>query len=202
MCVASEPLMTLIKVQPAMASPRPSVKSEIHLAAVATAASCSRLFVRSTLKSWHLDHLADDAELLVSELVTNAVTMTGITEPSPSWPMLADLALIQVRLVVLGDGLVIEVWDQNSTLPIARDEEDLDAEGGRGLLIVKALSRRWGFYRAEGGGKWVWCELEIPLKPGPLPKRQRTWKPSPAQVNEYAVEPDLLRRVRDGLKAL
>ncbi|MBS2537714.1 ATP-binding protein [Catenulispora sp. NF23] len=168
------------KQQPAMGSPRPPMTSSINLAAVATAVGCGRLFVRSTLKAWALPHLIDDAELIASELVTNAVKMTGIIEPSPRFPELTGLAMLQLRLAVLRDGLIVEVWDSDTTAPVVNGAEDLD-ESGRGLFIVEALSRRWNFYRAQSGGKWVWAELAILPKPGTLPKRKRTEVPPPAR---------------------
>ncbi|WP_370352199.1 ATP-binding protein [Catenulispora sp. EB89] len=188
------------KPQPAMTSPRPSLMSSINLAAVATAVSCSRLFVGSTLKQWNLQHLTDDAELIASELVTNAVKKTGITRPSPRFTELAGLAMLQVRLVVLRDGLIVEVWDRDTTAPVVSSVEELD-ESGRGLFIVETLSRRWNFYRPEGGGKWVWAELAISMVQGPLPKRHRSNAPpvQPIKVEENVA---LIERVRDGLRDL
>ena len=69
---------------------------------------------------------------MASELVTNAVQATGITHPSPRWSELRNLALIRLRLVVMGNGLIIEVWDRDATPPKPRQETALDAEGGRG----------------------------------------------------------------------
>ncbi|WP_344669378.1 ATP-binding protein [Catenulispora yoronensis] len=188
------------KPQPAMGSPRPSMTSSINLAAVATAVGCSRLFVASTLKQWRLDRLIDDAELIASELVTNAVKQTGITRPSPRFTELTDLAMLQVRLAVLRHGLVVEVWDRDTTAPSVSNFEDLD-ESGRGLFIVQTLAKRWSFYRPEGGGKWVWAELEIPRLPGPLPQRRKT---KGSSVTPVKVETDiaLITRVRDGLRSL
>jgi anti-sigma regulatory factor (Ser/Thr protein kinase) len=190
------------KPQPAMGSPRPSLTSSINLAAVATAVGCGRMFVRSTLKQWRLGHLADDAELIASELVTNAVKKTGIIEPSPRFTELTGLAMLQLRLAVLRDGLIVEVWDQDTTAPTVKTVEDLSAEDGRGLFIVTTLSRRWNFYHPEGGGKWVWAELEIPPKLGPMPKRKRSWMPPPAEPVQVVSDPDILRRVLSGLRAL
>ena len=176
-----------------------SVACEISLAALATAVGCARLFVRSTLQALGLDQLAEDAELVASEVVTNAVQATGITHPSPRWSELHNLALIRLRLVVLGDSLIIEVWDRDATPPKPRQETALDAEGGRGLLIVESLSRRWNFHCPAEGGKWVWAELEIPAEPGPLPKRE--WS-SAAKPRRAVSNPEVLSRVRGGLKRL
>lgn len=154
---------------------RPKVISNLTLAALPTAVGCSRMFVRITLKDWGLEAITDTGELLMSELVTNAVKSTGVVDESPRWVDLKDLALIYVRLVVLDDGLIIEVADRDKNPPVI-PEQSLDAEGGRGLFLVETMSKRWNFYRPRAGGKVVWCELEIPqyelTEHGP-PKRKR-----------------------------
>lgn len=180
--------------------------SSINLAAVATAVGCSRLFVRTTLNQWNLANLTDDAELLASELVTNAVKKTGIARPSPRFTELTGLAMLQVRLVVLRQGLVVEVWDRDTTAPVVgsvEEPDDIEAldESGRGLFIVQTLAKRWSFYRPEGGGKWVWAELEIPRLHGSLPRRRRTRR-SNTRPTEGEADLALMARVRDGLRSL
>jgi anti-sigma regulatory factor (Ser/Thr protein kinase) len=187
-------------------SPRwrtPSVTSEISLAAVATAASCARAFVASTVDAWGLGRLYDDAELVASELVTNAVHATGVADPSPRWSDLDHLALIRVRLAVLADSLIVEVWDQEPTPPTLNRAASPHAENGRGLLIVKALSKRWDCYAPAEGGKWVWADLAIPpAEPEPLPKRERPREMPPVRQRQASSDPAVLRRVRDGLREL
>jgi serine phosphatase RsbU (regulator of sigma subunit)/anti-sigma regulatory factor (Ser/Thr protein kinase) len=101
--------------------------------------------VRETLDRWGLEELSFTAELLVSELVTNALRYaTGDLE----------LRLLRDR------SLVCEVRDGIDALPRARQASD-DDESGRGLQIVHRLAKRWGA-RPAGRGKVVWCELEIP----------------------------------------
>lgn len=104
----------------------------------------SRAFVRQAMRA-RLGALADDAELVVTELVTNAVRHGG-----PG----VDL---WVRRLSAG-GLRLEVVDGRSGAPPTVQRPDDDAEGGRGLLIVQALARRWGTERLAAG-KQVWCEL-------------------------------------------
>jgi hypothetical protein len=58
--------------------------------------------------------------------------------------------------------LIVEVWDREPTSPIQNRAAFSDAESGRGLLIVTALSSRWDCYADAEGGKWVWAELAIP----------------------------------------
>jgi hypothetical protein len=94
-------------------------------------------------------HVADDAELIVSELMTNALKAAG---------QQTDIQPITLHLLANDDYLMIQVWDALSTAPAPRPHT-IDAETGRGLEIVTLLSDRWGFYRPAGGGKVVWATL-------------------------------------------
>ena len=58
------------------------------------------------------------------------------------------------------DGLLIEVYDTDSNPPV-RSSPDDDAENGRGLMLVDALSKEWSYFFLPGGGKVVYCFLEI-----------------------------------------
>ncbi|MET9956022.1 ATP-binding protein [Streptomyces sp. NPDC006339] len=113
-----------------------------------TAPASARHGVACTLRAWGLEHLADTAELLVSELVTNAVTHTGsrtigvaVTRPVET----------TVRIMVLDT-------DRTEMPPPAAP--GADEESGRGLVLVGALSDRWGVERVTTG-KRVWCELNV-----------------------------------------
>ncbi|MFD8693771.1 SpoIIE family protein phosphatase [Kitasatospora purpeofusca] len=105
----------------------------------------SRRFTRETLTGWGLAQLADWAELLTSELITNALVHAG----SPT----------QLRLLC-NRTLTVEVADRDAGTPRMRraDEED---EGGRGIHLVNELAHRWGT-RQTPDGKVVWFELELP----------------------------------------
>jgi hypothetical protein len=176
--------------------------SSLTLAAVPTAAACSRMFARIVLKDWGLRALIDSAELCMSELVTNAVKTTGVLDESPKWSALTDLALIQARLVLLEDGVIIEVVDRDKQSPIMPQQRP-DSEDGRGLFLVEAMSKRWNFYFPSTGGKVVWCELAFPppLVNG-LPKRVRSETAGTTSPPATPVDTELLRRVRDGLRRL
>lgn len=162
------------------------LRTQLKFAATWTAPSCSRMFVRCTLTSWLLPHLADDAELIVSELVTNAVKATGTTDPNASYADLRDLAILAVQVRVSGDALVIEVWDGDTGEPGEPPAAGELAEGGRGLVIVAALSRRYGVTTPATGGKTVWAELDAgpdiasarQMRPAPLP---RGWRQVPTE---------------------
>ncbi|GCE01437.1 SpoIIE family protein phosphatase [Embleya hyalina] len=107
--------------------------------------SRARELSRKTLTEWGLDPLVDITELLVSELVTNALRYGA--------------GPIRLRLL-RGRALLCEVADAGTTLPRMREADDTD-EGGRGLQLVNQLAERWGS-RKSGHGKTVWFELPLP----------------------------------------
>ncbi|WP_424215418.1 SpoIIE family protein phosphatase [Streptomyces sp. BI20] len=110
----------------------------------------ARELARATLPAWGLEGLLDTTELLVSELVTNALRY-GEGE-------------IRLRLL-LDRTLVCEVWDANLVQPRRRRARDTD-EGGRGLQLVGMLAAGWGTRRTHRG-KTVWFELPLPGIAGP-----------------------------------
>ena len=110
-----------------------------------TSASRARSLIRRPLRRWGLIELLPTTELLVSELVTNAVRYAQ--------------GKIGLRLILEG-GLVCEVLDDSAALPRLRHPDDSD-ERGRGLQVVSQLAQRWGARRAASG-KVVWCELPLP----------------------------------------
>ena len=112
------------------------------LASELTSARRARLLVRRRLKRWGLSELIPTAELLASELVTNAVRYA-------SRPV--TLRLLRT------DVLRCEVGDDVPQLPRLRQAKMTD-EGGRGLYLVNKLARRWGATRLSTG-KVVWFEL-------------------------------------------
>lgn len=130
-------------------------RSSLLLGALPSAVPCARLRARQVLWEWGLSEVAEIAELLLSELVTNAVQAARAT--------LNDMP-VNVRLSANCDRLLIEVWDSNVRPPVARVLEngfpEVDAESGRGLFLVETLSERWGWYPTRNPeGKVTWCEL-------------------------------------------
>lgn len=132
----------------------------ITLASVTTAVSCARMFVRCTLSSVDLNYLVDDAELVVSELVTNAVRASGPGGSRLPWADGRDIPLVRVRLALRDARLLVEVWDRDPRQPIP-GPPTMDGEGGRGMHIVAELSVRWACRYPRGGGKVVWAELGV-----------------------------------------
>ncbi|MEU0049651.1 SpoIIE family protein phosphatase [Streptomyces sp. NPDC006184] len=111
----------------------------------------AREYARGQLADWGLEPLIDTTELLVSELVTNALRYGE-----------GD---IRLRLL-LDRTLVCEVWDSGLVQPRRRRARDTD-EGGRGLQLVGLLSAAWGSRRTPRG-KTVWFELPLPGGEGTL----------------------------------
>jgi anti-sigma regulatory factor (Ser/Thr protein kinase) len=128
------------------------LQTRLEFAALPTAVPCARGHVRMVTREWGLQDLADTAELLASELVTNSV------QASERLRIRADLPVVPVvRLWLSSDrvSLAIHVWDGSEEMPVRQDGA-LDEEGGRGLLLVESLSKEWGAYRkAEGKVVWV-----------------------------------------------
>jgi serine phosphatase RsbU (regulator of sigma subunit)/anti-sigma regulatory factor (Ser/Thr protein kinase) len=106
----------------------------------------ARQLIRDPLKRWGLEDLLPVTELLVSELVTNAIRYAK-----------GDILL---RLVREPESLVCEVHDTSPALPRVLSV-DRDAENGRGLHVVAQLANRWGARRTHSG-KVVWCEQTVP----------------------------------------
>jgi anti-sigma regulatory factor (Ser/Thr protein kinase) len=126
--------------------------SALELAPLPTAIPCFRLHAVAVLREWGLPHdLVADAQMLVSELMTNAADASIILPECPP---------IALRLLATGTSLVIEAWDQ-SPLDLEPRQADADDECGRGLAVVTALSARWGCERTGGRRKRVWAELAL-----------------------------------------
>jgi hypothetical protein len=130
------------------------LRDTLTLGAIPEAVPSARAHLRQLLSSWGRAELSQDAGVVVSELVTNAVTASaGI-----------GLAAAPVMMWFGSDGhcLLLAVADVSSRPP-ARLEVRPDAEGGRGLALVEALSGRWGWHPATIAGlkKVVWAEWRL-----------------------------------------
>ena len=130
----------------------------LELGALPTAAPCARLHTTLVLWEWELGTLVRAAGLVVSELVSNAVQasleLTGSRFAgvwTPGTP--------PVRMWLSADDhrVVIQVWDGSDRPPVPQPV-DPEADSGRGLLLVGALSAEWGCYTPEkSSGKVVWA---------------------------------------------
>lgn len=130
------------------------LRSYLEFAALETAPSCARLHAKVMLAEWGLSAVVDDAELVISELATNALLAPPGPEESP--------ALIRLWLLGAESHLVVVIWD-GSRQPPELAQVPAMAENGRGVWIVSQLSTDWGWYEHPGiGGKCVWAEFGIP----------------------------------------
>jgi anti-sigma regulatory factor (Ser/Thr protein kinase) len=121
----------------------------------------ARSYTRWLLNTWRLESMADTIELLVSELVTNAINATGVTDEDVDLRrLLGKVKPIYLCLSARTETVKVEVWDSSNRPPRKRATTDED-EDGRGLMLVQALSKEWGTEVLETGGKIVWCECLI-----------------------------------------
>lgn len=129
------------------------LQDSLELGALPNAVPCARLHARQILWEWTMDRLTESTELVLSELLTNAVNATrsgGSIGPVRLW-LLAD----RTELMIL-------VWDANP-LPPVRVVTNAETEGGRGLMLVDTLARQWDWYSpVTMGGKVVWAVLSAP----------------------------------------
>jgi PAS domain S-box-containing protein len=134
--------VAVLLVRPEPATRPPTVRLEIG--ADVREAARARTVALDTLGTWgEPAALADVAELVVSELVTNALRYGG--------------GQMCLQLSRHEDGVVVEVYDEGVGTP-RRRRAGADEEGGRGLLLVASVADGWGV-RSRGDGKVVWCRL-------------------------------------------
>jgi anti-sigma regulatory factor (Ser/Thr protein kinase) len=118
-----------------------------------TAVADVRASLRDLLRSWSWGgpEQTDVAELLISELVTNALVHTDHGAE-------VTATLVRGRLAKAADRLRVEVRDSVARRPMVR-KPDGEATGGRGLMLVQMLADAWGV-RPQATGKVVWFELD------------------------------------------
>ena len=122
---------------------------------VGRSVATARAFVRDTLQGWGYTDVVDDAVVLTSELVTNAVVHAGTA---------ADVLCLRTE-----DGVRVEVSDHYPEREVPLQSSGLDfgspdREGGRGLLLCAALASRWGVEYTPTH-KHVWFQLDLPERP-------------------------------------
>ncbi|MFI9271455.1 SpoIIE family protein phosphatase [Kitasatospora sp. NPDC052896] len=109
----------------------------------------ARRFTARTMRSWGVTAETDTILLVVSELVTNAM---GHTQGE-----------VRLDLTLAGERLRIAVSDSEPRAPVKPASVDWEATGGRGLLLVEAMSAAWGSVPLSGG-KQVWSEIVLPAR--------------------------------------
>jgi anti-anti-sigma regulatory factor len=106
----------------------------------------ARRFVTETLKGWRIEGLTDDACLIVSELVENAI--------------LHGRSAARLRLELRRGLLTVAVRDASDTPP-SRQKPGATDRGGRGVFLVDVMSKAWGMTPTWDGGKVVWAVLAV-----------------------------------------
>jgi anti-sigma regulatory factor (Ser/Thr protein kinase) len=107
----------------------------------------ARAFIRERLEDWRCSGVIDDAELVMSEILTNAIRHTGCEQTT-------------VRIDVAGDAVAVVVSDPGDRVP-RRVDNGPDSPTGRGLAVVEAVAEHWGSEQ-NLWGKDVWAVLRIP----------------------------------------
>ena len=132
--------------------------SHVELRALPASVRSARLHTRSILHRWRLGCLAETAELLVSEIMTNAVrASTPIEHQQRETGHAPRAQLLRFWLTSDQHSVLIRVWDSDHHHPVRKDVGP-EAEAGRGLLLIETLSTQWGWYAPDGqGGKIVWA---------------------------------------------
>jgi hypothetical protein len=134
----------------------PLERSELELPARTTAPSMARGFTTRRLRDWRLHGLVGPTSLVVSELVTNSVVHAA----TPVW---LTLSRMDGRVQVL-------VRDDGAGIPETREDGWSEHTlGGRGLLLVRAVTRGWGVFPARPRGKAVWAVLDEASTNGAAP---------------------------------
>jgi anti-sigma regulatory factor (Ser/Thr protein kinase) len=131
------------------------LNSHLELVALQTAPGCARAHVRAILLEWGLRGMADTAELLVSELVTNSVQASERLKTKAN---VAGVPVVRLSIATDRTALVIRVWDASDDMPIHHNAGP-DEIGGRGLMIIDSFAAEWGSYR-RASGKVVWAVLQ------------------------------------------
>lgn len=106
----------------------------------------ARRHVRARLTHWGLPQTIETAELIASELISNASQAAKDSE-------------IGLELILTARSLLVKATDDSPDIPKASTTGDPLAESGRGLTLVAALSARTGYYFTGDGHKVVWSEI-------------------------------------------
>jgi hypothetical protein len=126
--------------------PQWPLQTRLDLGALPGAVPCARLHARLVLTEWGQAQAGDSVELIVSELMTNA--LRACTDPvggRPGYDAEGRQLPLGLRLASDRRQVLVEIWDGNMAPPVP-GETSLDGETGRGLLMVEAVSSRWGYY--------------------------------------------------------
>ncbi len=116
----------------------------------------ARDFTAATLHGWKLDALVEEAVIVTSELVTNA-----IRHGTCSSGLDVDVASVMLAWQ-RHDGRIICVVSDGSSMPPVLEQADTSSESGRGLQVVHALAAAWGWVMLGACEKAVWAAFQLP----------------------------------------
>lgn len=131
---------------------------QLQLLSVPGSAGRARAFVTDALEKWDCGELSDDAALVVTELVSNAIQHAGTARPHGSIALTLELHPGALRISVENVDAALPI----EARPIRVGAAGTDDEHGRGLMLVEAVSDRWGAQRT-GHRTVVWAELQRSL---------------------------------------
>lgn len=134
------------------------MRDTLVLAASQSAVPLARAHLRRLLTAWDQTELGPDASVVVSELMTNSVVASAELRPAT--------APVLMWLGSNSHSVLLTVADASPRPPVRLDLE-ADAEDGRGLALVEALSSRWGWHPVGTPGpmkKVVWAEWRLPSR--------------------------------------
>jgi hypothetical protein len=116
------------------------------------------LHATQVLWEWTLESAVEAVELIVSELVTNGLQASaGLVASRYQGRWTPGVPPVRLWLCSDWKNVLVQVWDGNDRRP-ERKDVDLEAVGGRGLLLVETLSAEWGTYTPkQSSGKVVWA---------------------------------------------
>ncbi|TBO61296.1 ATP-binding protein [Streptomyces kasugaensis] len=144
-------------------SQAPHPRNRLTLADTPNAVGLARLHTADVLSCWGVpSEIVETAQLLVSELATNAVRHPKEGEEQASqFSSRNTVQTFEISLEIAGDAVRVSVWDRDRRPPVLK-EVGVEATGGRGVFIVAMMSRNWGHYPAWGmPGKVVWAEVGL-----------------------------------------
>ncbi|MFJ2775949.1 ATP-binding protein [Kitasatospora sp. NPDC087315] len=191
-----------------MSQARPGF-SQLELADSPNPVAWARRHTVDILGRWQVPpDVIETARLLVSELTTNAIRHPKNDTTTSLFSETCPVRTITLVLVIDRGRLVLSVRDSDHRPPVVKAVGE-DAEGGRGLFLVEALSERWGYYHLpEPAGKVVWSELTLVAR-DPRFGTERPPKPSSPTESDQVADPKrgqapplLMARALVGLREL
>ncbi|MFF8442334.1 ATP-binding protein [Streptomyces californicus] len=208
------------RMHPALLSPlgrhtvsqAPHPRDTLELADTPNAVPWARLHTADLLSRWGVpSEAAQTVQLLVSELVTNAVQHPQEQGEETQVSILSSRNTSQtfaLTLEKLWDAVRVSVWDRDARPPVLK-EVGVEAESGRGIFMVAMMSRTWGCRPAVGvPGKVVWAEVGL-LPIGRVGEDERAVRPpgrppsaEPGIPKAAPADPNLLGRVLVGVREL